>query len=48
MNGMKGLHENKFVHRDIKMENVLVLNGTLKLADFGTFNKFHSKVFLKL
>lgn len=29
------LKKNKVIHRDIKLENVLVADGVLKLADFG-------------
>jgi cGMP-dependent protein kinase len=31
------LHERKFIYRDIKPENIMVLgNGYIKLIDFGT------------
>lgn len=36
LSGVKHMHENNFVHMDLKPENVLVnKNGTLKICDFG-------------
>ena len=38
------LHERKFIYRDIKPENIMVLgNGFIKLIDFGTANVINEK-----
>lgn len=35
MRGYKILYENKIVHQDIKLENILIKKGNYKIADFG-------------
>ncbi|QWU14303.1 Serine/threonine protein kinase [Paenibacillus sophorae] len=36
INGMKAINEDEhLVHRDIKLENILIKDGILKIADFG-------------
>ena len=32
---MKGLHELKVIHRDLKLANILIHQDILKIADFG-------------
>jgi serine/threonine protein kinase len=32
---VKSLHEKDILHRDIKLENILLMEGVAKLADFG-------------
>lgn len=35
MNGFKGLHEVKAMHRDFKVENVMLHNNSCKIVDLG-------------
>lgn len=35
MNGLEYLHLHRIVHRDIKPQNILIHNNTLKISDFG-------------
>ncbi len=35
MNGFKEIHKMRFLHRDIKADNILVNDGIFKIADFG-------------
>lgn len=45
LNGLENLHEKGFVHRDLKPDNLLIMNSKLCLADFGVSRevKTHSK-----
>ncbi len=45
LTGLEKLHDKGFVHRDLKPDNVLIMNGTHCLADFGISReiKTHSK-----
>lgn len=36
MEGFKALRRHKIIHRDVKLENMLLKDGLLKIADFGT------------
>ena len=44
MLAVRYLHQRKFVYRDIKPENIMVLeNGYIKIIDFGTAKKIEDK-----
>ena len=41
LEGVKYLHENKVMHRDLKPHNIIVTsNGTVKLIDFNSAKNF--------
>ncbi|MCL2283902.1 MAG: protein kinase [Fibromonadales bacterium] len=42
LNALKLLHDEQLVHRDIKPNNLYMLNNTVVLADFGTTSKIMS------
>ena len=35
LNGFRGIHDLKVMHRDFKLDNILIKDGVLKIADFG-------------
>ena len=42
MEGIKYIHSRNIVHRDIKLENILIdLNNNIKICDFGVSKKIH-------
>lgn len=46
---VKHLHENKVIHRDIKLENIFVMkDNTVKLGDLGLSKILESKADLQL
>ena len=42
LHGMNVLHKNNLVHRDIKPNNIYMLNGVVVIADFGTSGEISS------
>lgn len=43
MSGLSHIHKNGFFHRDMKLENVLMIEGKVKIADFGLAREIRSK-----
>jgi len=43
LNGLAYMHKNGFFHRDMKPENLLIQNNSLKIADFGLAREIRSK-----
>ncbi|EGT32722.1 hypothetical protein CAEBREN_01429 [Caenorhabditis brenneri] len=43
INGIQFMHSKMYVHCDVKPENLLICDGTLKIADFGKAKKMGNK-----
>ena len=43
---MKGLHELNVIHRDLKLPNILIDNGVIKIADLGFAKRLNNKVII--
>jgi serine/threonine protein kinase len=39
MMGMKDIHDSDIVHQDIKLDNILIKDGKVKISDFGLATK---------
>lgn len=35
LDGFKQIHAAGFIHRDLKLENILIKNNVIKITDFG-------------
>ena len=45
--GLKYIHKKKIIHRDIKLDNILIdLTNTIKICDFGVSRKFEKGNFI--
>jgi serine/threonine protein kinase len=40
LEALREMHEVKYVHRDVKLDNFLIKNGTVKIIDFGLSTEF--------
>ena len=38
--GLEQMHREKLIHRDLKLENIMMFNGTIKIIDLGESNHF--------
>jgi male germ cell-associated kinase len=43
LQGLAYIHKNGFFHRDMKLENVLMIDNVVKIADFGLAREIRSK-----
>ena len=43
LDGLSYIHKNQFFHRDLKLENILMTEGKVKIADFGLAREIRSK-----
>ncbi|KRX05771.1 Protein kinase-like domain [Pseudocohnilembus persalinus] len=43
LNGMQELHKNHMIHRDLKLQNILMSDWQVKIADFGLSKQMNSK-----
>ena len=44
-NGLKYLHQHNYIHKNLKPENILIINGIAKLSEFGINKKNHRNMF---